>query len=108
MDVFKKVSEIAQFSSEKMKKNGVFETDRLFCDVYCFEAGQAQSLHSHDGSDKVYLVLEGSGLFHIGAEQRQLGKDEVALAPSGEPHGVENPGPGRLKLLVVMAPRPSH
>lgn len=108
MDVFKKVSEVAQFSSEKMKKNGVFETDRLFCDVYCFEAGQAQSVHTHDGSDKVYFVLEGKGMFHIGGERRELGKDEVALAPSGEPHGVENPGPERLKLLVVMAPRPSH
>ena len=108
MDVFKKVSEVAQFSSEKMKKNGVFETDRLFCDVYCFEAGQAQSVHTHDGSDKVYFVLEGKGMFHIGGELRELGKDEVALAPSGEPHGVENPGPERLKVLVVMSPRPSH
>ena len=108
MDVFKKVSEVGLFSSEKMKKNGVFETEHLFCDVYCFEAGQAQSVHSHDGSDKVYFVLEGSGLFHIGGEERALGKDEVALAPSGEPHGVENPGPDRLKLLVVMAPRPGH
>ena len=108
MEVFKRVSEVAQFSAEKMQKNGVFETERLFCDVYCFEAGQAQSVHTHDGSDKVYFVLEGRGLFRIGAEQRELGKDEVALAPSGEPHGVENPGLGPLKLLVVMAPRPGH
>ena len=108
MEVFKRVSEVAQFSAEKMKKNGVFETERLFCDVYCFEAGQAQSVHTHDGSDKVYFVLEGRGLFRIGGEQRELGKDEVALAPSGEPHGVENPGSEPLKLLVVMAPPPGH
>lgn len=108
METFKRVSEVARFSPEKMKKNGVFETERLFCDVYCFEPGQAQGVHSHEGSDKVYFVLEGRGLFRIGAEQRELGKDEVALAPSGEPHGVENPGPEPLKLLVFMAPRPSH
>ncbi len=108
MERFRSVPEIARFSPEKMRKNGVFETERLFCDVYCFEAGQAQRVHAHEGSDKVYFVLEGEGLFRIGAEQRQLGKDEVALAPSGEPHGVENPGPGRLKLLVLMAPRPGH
>ena len=29
-----------QFSSEKMKKNNIFQTPRLFCDVYCFEPGQ--------------------------------------------------------------------
>ena len=108
MEVFKRVSEVARFSSEKIKKNGVFETERLFCDVYCFEAGQAQSVHTHEGSDKVYFVLEGRGRFRIGEEQRDLGKDEAALAPSGEPHGVENPGPEQLKLLVVMAPRPGH
>lgn len=108
MEVFKRVSEVARFSAEKMKKNGVFETERLFCDVYCFEAGQAQNVHTHEGSDKVYFVLEGRGLFRIGGEQRELGKDEAALAPSGEPHGVENPGPEPLKLLVFMAPIPSH
>ena len=108
METFRKISDVAQFSPEKMKKNGVFETERLFCDVYCFEAGQAQSVHSHQGSDKVYFVLEGRGRFRIGEEERELGEDEVVLAPSGEPHGVENPGPERLKLLVVMAPRPSH
>ena len=108
METFKKIAEIAQFSAEKMKKNGIFETERMFCDLYCFEAGQVQSLHTHDGSDKVYFVLEGRGVFRVGEERRELVKDEVALAPSGEPHGVENPGPERLKLLVLMAPRPSH
>lgn len=108
MEVFRKVSEVDRFSSGKMKKNGVFETERLFCDLYCFEAGQAQNVHTHEGSDKVYFVLEGRGRFRIGGEQRDLGRGELALAPSGEPHGVENPGPERLKLLVVMAPRPSH
>ncbi len=108
MEVFRKVSEITQFSPEKMQKNGVFATGQLFCDVYCFEPGQAQGVHTHEGSDKVYFVLEGKGLFHVAGEQRELGKDEVVLAPSGEPHGVENPGPDRLKLLVVMAPPPSH
>ena len=78
-----------------MKKNGVFETERLFCDVYCFEAGQAQSVHTHEGSDKVYFVLEGRGLFHVGGEQRELGKDEVALAPSGSPTAWRIPGRGR-------------
>ena len=108
MDTFKRISDVVEFSAEKMKMNGVFETERLFCDVYCFEVGQSQSVHTHEGSDKVYFVVEGRGLFRIGAESRELGKGEVALAPSGEPHGVENPGPEQLKLLVVMAPRPSH
>ncbi len=34
------LSDYHQFSSEKMKKNNIFQTQRLFCDVYCFEPGQ--------------------------------------------------------------------
>ncbi len=105
---FVKVSNALQFAQEKMKKNNLFETDRMFCDLYCFEPGQSQPVHSHEGSDKVYFVLRGKGLFQIGGEERQLEKDEMALAPSGESHGVSNPGPDQLVLLVFMAPKPAH
>ena len=108
MEEFKKVSESIQFAPDKMKKNGLFETDRMFCDLYCFEPGQSQAVHSHEGSDKVYFVVQGRGLFQIGEEERALGKDEIALAPSGQKHGVKNTGPDRLVLLVFMAPKPTH
>jgi len=108
MEKFRKVSEAAQFALEKMKKNGLFETDRLFCDLYCFEPGQAQAPHTHEGSDKIYFVVQGTGRFQIGQEERELREDEVAMAPSGLRHGVANPGPERLVLLVFMAPKPSH
>ena len=108
MEAFKKISDALHFGADKMKKNGLFETDRMFCDLYCFEAGQSQNVHSHEGSDKVYFVLEGRGRFQIGEEERELGKYEIALAPSGQKHGVKNAGPDRLVLLVTMAPKPKH
>lgn len=108
MEKFRKVSDAAQFSPEKMRKNGLFETDRLFCDLYCFEPGQAQAPHTHEGSDKIYFVAKGRGRFQIGDEERELRENEIAMAPSGQRHGVTNPGPERLVLLVFMAPKPSH
>ena len=108
MENFKKISEAMGFSQDKMKKNGIFETERLFCDLYCFEPGQAQSPHTHEGSDKIYFVVKGKGRFQIGDQERELGEDGIAVAPAGQRHGVLNPGPGRLALLVFMAPRPSH
>jgi len=108
MEKFRKISEAAQFAPEKMKKNSLFETDRLFCDLYCFEPGQAQALHTHEGSDKIYFVVKGRGRLQIGQEERELREDEIAMAPSGQRHGVANPGPERLVLLVFMAPKPSH
>src|SRR5438045_9452470 len=102
---FRNISEAIAFAGDKMKKNGLFETERLFCDLYCFEPGQSQAPHTHDGSDKIYYVLEGSGRFRIGEEERELGAGAIAMAPSGQRHGVENKGPERLVLLVFMAPK---
>jgi mannose-6-phosphate isomerase-like protein (cupin superfamily) len=96
----------SQFAADKMKKNNLFTTDKLFCDVYCFEPGQAQTPHSHSGSDKVYYVIEGTARIRVGSEEREVGAGAAVLAPADIGHGVTNPGPGRLKLLVLMAPKP--
>ncbi len=95
-----------QFSSEKMKKNNIFQTERFFCDVYCFEPGQEQKGHIHGEQDKVYLVLEGEGTFQVGSEKRVLGSGQGTMAPAGETHGVLNHTTSRLKVLVFVAPNP--
>jgi quercetin dioxygenase-like cupin family protein len=108
MSNFKKLSDAMQFSPEKMKKNGVFETERFFCDTYCFEPGQEQQAHSHAKEDKVYCVLEGRGMFTVGDEERELGPGEIALAPAGQNHGVANRSSQRLVTLVFVTPKPHH
>jgi len=100
------LSEYQQFSLEKMKKNNIFETPRLFCDVYCFEPGQEQKGHIHGEQDKVYLVLEGQGTFQVGTEKRALGPGQGTMASAGEEHGVKNDSGQRLKVLVFVAPNP--
>ena len=106
MSAFTRVPDRIAFSSEKMRKNSLFDSANLFCDVYCFEPGQEQTTHSHAGSDKVYFVLEGSADVRIGDETRRLQAGDAAHAGPGIPHGVSNPGPSRLSLLVFMAPKP--
>jgi quercetin dioxygenase-like cupin family protein len=108
MNNFKKLSDAKQFSVEKMKKNSVFETERFFCDLYCFEPGQEQSPHTHGGQDKIYYVIEGKGLFRVGDEEKELGAGEIVLAPAGENHGVANQSQQRLSVLVFVTPKPSH
>jgi hypothetical protein len=53
MDVFKDVLSQISFATDKMKKVNLFDTERMFCDVYCFEPGQEQTAHAHKGSDMV-------------------------------------------------------
>jgi len=106
MEVFKKVSPHIAFAAEKMKKVNLFDTERMFCDVYCFEPGQEQAPHVHKGSDKIYYIFQGKGLVRVGQEDKELGEGGIAIAPSGSEHSVKNLGPDRLVLLVFMAPKP--
>ena len=101
------LSDYQQFSSEKMKKNNMFETPRFFCDIYCFEPGQEQKGHIHGEQDKVYLVLEGQGTFQVGSEKQVLSAGQGTMAPAGEEHGVKNHTGQRLKVLVFVSPNPS-
>ena len=102
----KSFADLRRFSPDKLQKLNLFETERFFCDVYCLEPGQEQKPHAHAGSDKLYAVLEGSVEVRVGAETREVGAGEVALAPAGSEHGVANRSKARAALLVFMAPHP--
>ena len=95
-----------KFADGKFQKVNIFDSPRMFCDIYCFEPGQEQALHAHDENDKIYYVLEGTGTFTVGEEARELESGWAVLCPPGEDHGVVNGGLGRLVVLVFMAPHP--
>jgi quercetin dioxygenase-like cupin family protein len=105
MDV-RKIADLIRFSDEKMQKLPVFESPNYFCDMYCLKTGQDQRVHSHAGSDKLYFVLQGKGLFHIAGEERELAAGEAVIARPGQDHGVKNAANEDLVLLVFMTPRP--
>ena len=94
------------FSTEKMKKVGLFSSERFFLDLYCLEPGQAQTPHAHTGCDKVYLVTQGRVLVRVGDEERTLAAGEAVLAASGDMHGLQNDSTERAVVLTLMAPPP--
>jgi mannose-6-phosphate isomerase-like protein (cupin superfamily) len=104
----KDVGKTAEFSPEKMKKVNLFETERVLCDVYGLEPGQAQKAHAHDDQDKIYMVLSGQAKVKVGSSEQVLTKDQIVIAPAGQDHGVTNPGPERLTMLVVITPGKVH
>jgi mannose-6-phosphate isomerase-like protein (cupin superfamily) len=103
----KRLDAEVSFSEEKMKKNSLFDSPYLFYDAYCLLPGQSQKVHAHEGSDKVYYVLQGTGRFTVGSDEEDLGEGHAVIARAGVPHGVRNETQGNLVLLVTMAPRPS-
>ena len=100
------VQELIRFSDEKMQKIPIFESDKCFCDVYCLKPGQDQRIHAHADSDKMYFVLRGKGMFHIGGEEQELGEGQAVIARPNQTHGVRNARSEDLVLLVFMVPQP--
>ena len=92
-----------RFSAEKLQKLNLFETEQMFCDVYCLEPGQAQKPHAHEGATKFYYVIEGEGSFTSGETVETLGPGGLAWSGPG-------PGPesdlGHARTLARARPGP--
>lgn len=96
----------ARFSDEKMGKHTLFESARMLVGLNAFRPGQEHALHAHAGMDKLYLVLEGSGVFLLAGRELPMRQGDLLVAPAGVPHGVRNGGAADLLLLAVLAPGP--
>ena len=102
----KHVSSHASFAPSKMGKTTIAQGDHLFTGLNCFEPGQEHAPHAHQGQDKLYVIVEGTGIVTIGEETNQLTAGDAAFAPSGIIHSIHNPGPDRLIVMAVLAPPP--
>jgi len=105
--VIRNAASHAAFRNDKMGKATLAAADHLFAGLNAFEPGQEHKLHTHTGQDKFYFVLEGVGEVTVGEQESRIGPGDFVLAKAGEEHALRNPGPGRLIVLVAMAPPPS-
>ena len=87
-EYFTSVAEHASFAEGKFTKADLARGAHLFAGLNCFEPGQSQAIHAHDGADKFYLVLEGKARMRVGAEELDAGAGTLVWAPAGVPHGV--------------------
>lgn len=104
-ELLQHLPERARFSGTKMTKVDCFRSDRLLVGLNCFEPGQEQSVHTHAGADKFYLVVDGKARFVVGDRTIEAGPGDLILAPAGVPHGVER-ALTRTLVLVGIAPAP--
>jgi quercetin dioxygenase-like cupin family protein len=61
-----KISTLAKFAPDKMGKSTLAQGDFLLAGLNSFEPGQEHASHAHAGQDKLYVILEGSGVVRIG------------------------------------------
>ena len=96
----------AVFNPEKMGKSTIFRSEHVLVGLNAFEPGQEHRLHTHEGMDKVYHVLEGRGLFVLEDRELEMEAGMMLVAPEGVPHGIRNTSDDRLLVLAIMAPAP--
>ena len=85
-----RVRDHVKVAADKMARIGLSSTARTQLDLYCVAPGQSQSPHRHEGEDKIYYVIEGSGRFSVGGVEERLGAGEAVVAPAGVDHGLLN------------------
>jgi len=93
----------AEWRVDKMGKSTLFESPRVLVGLNAFEPGQSHALHAHAGMDKVYHVLEGSGVFLLDGRELPMQAGDLLVAPEQVPHGVKNTGAGRLLVMAILA-----
>ena len=103
-----KPASLAQWRSDAMGKTTIYQSSHLLVGLNAFEPGQSHQLHAHAGMDKVYLVLEGEGLFLLEGETLPMRAGDLLVAPDGVPHGVDNNSGARLLVMAMLAPAPAQ
>lgn len=97
----------ATWRADAMGKSTLYQSARLLVGLNAFEPGQSHALHAHAGMDKVYLVVEGEGLFLLDRQELPMRAGDLLVAPDGVPHGVRNNSGGRLLVMALLAPGPA-
>jgi mannose-6-phosphate isomerase-like protein (cupin superfamily) len=66
--------------------------------------GDGPPLHVHDGEEETFYVLEGTAVFLVGQERRELSAGDLVVVPRGVPHTLASTGATPLRMLVLVSP----
>jgi mannose-6-phosphate isomerase-like protein (cupin superfamily) len=67
------------------------------------EPGGRQLLHHHPET-QVYVIVQGSGLMHVGGEIQRVQAGDLVYIPSNAEHGIENDTAESLSYVSAATP----
>ena len=71
---------------------------------YIYQPGSQFPVHSHP-EEQVTLVISGAIEFEVDGKRVQLSAGQVAIIPSGVPHGARVLGNGVVETFNALSPR---
>ncbi|MGQ9622585.1 MAG: cupin domain-containing protein [Candidatus Caldatribacteriaceae bacterium] len=65
--------------------------------------GASIGLHTHEGNEELYFVIEGKGEMTVDGETAIMEPGDVCLTKSGSSHTFRNIGDTDLRIIVIEA-----
>jgi mannose-6-phosphate isomerase-like protein (cupin superfamily) len=66
--------------------------------------GSQQPLHSHAGSEQVYVIVSGEGTMLIEGEEQTVGPGDTVFIPPGSKHAIRNDSAAELVFATAASP----
>lgn len=95
------------FSTDGVRRETVFETDRLWTQVLCFQRNQSIGPITDPDSDGIFLVVAGEAVFQVDAKRKRLEQWGTVLVPAGAEVTVTNASAEPLVVYLMTAPPPA-
>ena len=93
--------------STRIAAKGELSSACNFIDYTCIPPNTSIGTHTHsEDNEEFYLILEGSGVMFLNGETFTVTAGDLIRNPPSGTHGLMNPGPAEIKLLVFELPVP--
>ena len=83
---------------------GQFGSENLAVTWVEGEPGSEQAVHSHDGREQVYVIVQGTGAMRVGDEVEEVSAGTAVLVPPGTDHSIRNIGEEQLIYVSATSP----
>ena len=84
-----------EFYKEGFRPQILYVSPKLKVPLICMEPGQ--NIPTHPSGAGIFYVLEGSAVFTVGGEKKEIKAGSIVIAPHGIERGIE----AKERLVVV-------
>ena len=90
---------LVEYASDSIVSKTILDSEIWTITLFAFDAGQKLSEHTSP-YNAVVQVVDGKGLFFVGADAIETSKDELLIMPANVPHSVS--AEEKFKMLLTM------